>query len=86
MGKDTAGPDRHWKDEGLDARTRATPTLGSYLSSALHLLALPALVVAGFVGHWLGYYPYRTIPLVLGGLLVGLAVAVFAVMHVTTSR
>ena len=84
MGNDTPEPERHWKDEGLDAHHREEPTLGAYLSSVLYLVSVPATIVAAYAGYWLGYYEYGMVIPVFGGLLGGIILLAFLVMHVFT--
>lgn len=74
------------KDQARKAGHGEDPTLGTYLSSLVYLFSFPALVLLAYGGYWAGYYSYKSIIPVFGGLLLAVVVAVFAVMHFATAR
>jgi hypothetical protein len=86
MGKDTPSYDRSAKERGLYARESNDPTLGSYLSSLLYLLAVPGFILLAYGGYWAGVWDYGAIIPVFAGLLVATLVIVFVLMHVFTGR
>lgn len=82
--RETPDREKPIKERGLYASHGDAPTLGAYLSSLLHLLSFPAVLVIAVVGHLLAFYPYPGIIPVMIGLFIGEIVIVGAVMHVTS--
>lgn len=85
MGDRTPTEDHSAKEQGQLAGYNDDPTLASYLSSALLILAVPTLLAVAFVGHWSGFYSYSGIVPAFGGLVLATLVGVFLVMHVTSA-
>lgn len=86
MGKDTPSYEPSAKERGLHARENTDPTLASYLSSLLYLLAVPGFILLAYGGYWTGIWDYGSIVPVFAGLLITTVVTVFAIMHVFTGR
>lgn len=84
MPDETPGPRKPLKKRGLHASHANDPTLGSYLSSLLHLLSFPVIVLLAFVGHLSGFYEYSTIiPVTIGAFVLEILVVVL-VMYVVS--
>lgn len=86
MPNDVPTEEKEQKRRGLFASRNEDPTLQSYLSSLLYVLSVPTLILVAFVGYWRGLYSYDAVIPVFGGLLLGLLIVTFGLMHVLTGR
>lgn len=85
MGDRTPTENHSAKEQGQLAGYNDDPTLASYLSSLLLILAVPTLIALAFGGHWLGFYTYSGIVPAFGALVVATLIATFGVMHVASA-
>jgi hypothetical protein len=82
VAKDTPSRDRSLRERGTYARHADRPTIASYLSSLLFLLAVPAAVGLAYGGFWLGWYGYSIVVPAFAAVMLGVIALAFAAMGV----